>query len=157
MELYDFLDSQGVKWDNKLIDRTYSNLDKVIGKDVWICDYRYSGRRASDKPIRKVKPTLVRIYLNDEKHKVYYSPIHFREIGKSGKVKEKVIAPFDTTGYRCYTGVSLNIFTSEYECRKFFLHQLEQAKQEMKIAISEYTELFNKRIDEINKLITDNK
>lgn len=54
----------------------YENLDNVIGKDVWICDYRIND--PNNKPIRNVQPKMVRVFNNDNLPKnknVYYSPI----------------------------------------------------------------------------------
>lgn len=88
-----------------------------IGNIVWVCDYRYNDLSLS-KPIRHVPPTEVEIWSNDDLPKnkrVYYSSIHFRPIGK-----KVVIAPFDNTGFRSYTGVSLNVFLTEKEAKDHY-------------------------------------
>lgn len=105
----------------------YENLDNVIGKDVWICDYRIND--PNNKPIRNVQPKMVRVFNNDDLPKnknVYYSPIHFREI-KGDRVLSTIIKPYDNTGFRAYTGVCLNIFENKDDCICYFNGQLKEA------------------------------
>lgn len=95
-----------------------------IGDEVWICDYRFE--TVANKPIRHVVPQKVVIEDNSNlpaNKKIYYSSIHFLPLGKNGKPKKQVIAPFDNTGYRGYTGVSLQIFATEKECREAYVRQ----------------------------------
>ena len=80
------------------------NLDNVLGKHVWICDYRVNDK-AVQKPIRDVKPMEVVIAdANNCKKTIYYSPVYFQPV-KGKKVLSTVIAPIDNTGYRCSPGV----------------------------------------------------
>lgn len=98
------------------------------GKEVWICDYRYSD--FNNKPIRHVKPTKVNILNNSETDKrVNYSHSFFRE----GTKKSSVIKLFDNTGYRWYAGVPLKVFTEEAECREYYRNAAkENLKQFLK-------------------------
>lgn len=135
---------QGVSW-----DQTYKNLENVIGKQVWICDFRLN-KDKDIKPIRKITPKLVQVFSNDDLPKgknVYYSPVHFKEI-KKGKVLSTVIAPYDNTGYRTYTGVSVNIFDTEKECVDFFRKQCDEV-------IKEYNEEMERRMAEIQRRILE--
>ena len=85
------------------------NLDNILGKHVWICEYRVNDK-AVLKPIRDVKPMEVVIAdANNCKKTIYYSPVYFQPV-KGKKVLSTVIAPIDNTGYRCSPGVSVNIF-----------------------------------------------
>jgi hypothetical protein len=122
----------------------YKNADNIVGKEFWICDYRLNSDK-DNKPIRNVTPKLVKVFSNNDLPKnkrVYYSDVHFREV-KNNKVLTTVIAPFDNTGYRGFTGVSLNIFDDEKECRKHFVSQCNEA-------ICEYEEYIDKRKSEID-------
>lgn len=90
--------------------------------DFWVCDFRYDDY--GNKPIRHVEPTLVRASTNEnlpKNKKVYYSDHHFRPVGKNGLPTAKIIAPYDNTGFRSYTGKSLNIFLTEKECRAHYV------------------------------------
>lgn len=104
------------------------NLDKVLGKRVWICDYRVNDR-AVLKPIRDVKPTEVVIAdANKCTKTIYYSPVYFQPV-KGKKVLSTVIAPVDNTGFRCSPGVSVNIFDTKEDCVKCYREQVRQADE----------------------------
>lgn len=95
-----------------------------IGDEVWVCDYRYE--TVANKAIRHVVPQKVVVEDNSKlpaNKTVYYSNVHFLPVGANGKPKKQVIAPFDNTGYRGYTGVSLQIFATEQECRDAYVRQ----------------------------------
>lgn len=140
------------------IEWAYGNNFNLEENTVWICDYRL-GNRPLDKPIRHVKPMEVKIISNSELPKnkrVYYSNHHFRPLNKNGTVSSRIIPPYDTTGYRGYTGVSLNIFINEKECRNFYKKQCEKIKS---ILISEkntYINKFDNTISEVEDLIKNN-
>lgn len=88
-----------------------------LGDRLWVCDFRYED--INQKPIRNVPPQEVALIGNDqlpEGKKVYYSDFHFRTLTKTGQVSAKVIAPYDNTGYRGFTGISINIFKTKEEC-----------------------------------------
>lgn len=54
------------------------NLESVLGKMVWICDYR-ANADPTKKPIRNIKPTPVVVTDAKETSKaIYYSPVYFR-------------------------------------------------------------------------------
>ncbi len=104
------------------------NLDNILGKHVWICDYRVNDK-AVLKPIRDVKPMEVVIAdANNCKKTIYYSPVYFQPV-KGKKVLSTVIAPIDNTGYRCSPGVSVNIFNTREECVKCYREQVRQADE----------------------------
>lgn len=53
------------------------NLESVLGKMVWICDYR-ANADPTKKPIRNIKPTPVVVTDAKETSKtIYYSPVYF--------------------------------------------------------------------------------
>mgnify|MGYP000848428924 FL=1 len=155
MNLVDYFTYNSVEIERKGADVTYHNLENVIGKRVWICDYRLGEGGASNKPIRAITPKYVEISSNDTLPKsktVYYSPIHFREI-KKGKASSNIIAPYDNTGYRCYPGVSLNIFDKEKDCRDFFVKQCSEMLGCINADLKGITSMFNNKIIEVNELI----
>lgn len=92
------------------------------------------------------------VFNNDDlppNKRVYYSDHHFRPLGKKGEPISTVIAPYDNTGYRTYTGISLNIFFNEKECKDFYVNQCKvniQRIEEAKIRSSQY---FDQKISEI--------
>lgn len=109
-----------MKWEQYLIEN-----EKVDGNIVYITDIRLSDGNAY---IRNVPPTKVIITSNSELPKnknVYYSDYHFRKLGMKGQILKQVIAPFDNTGYRHYTGVSVNIFNTYEEAVEKYNEQLE--------------------------------
>ena len=124
------------------------------GQIVYICDYRYND--IFNKPIRHVEPTRVIVVSNEELPKnkrIYYSRTHFKPINKSGKVMSKIIAPFDNTGYRNFTGVCVNIFDSMEECIEkynkqceYILEEIENGKKEAILRFDNMKEKVNNRI-----------
>ena len=126
---------------------------------VWISDYRL-GEDPTSKPIRHVKPTKVKIVSNDNLPKnktVYYSNYHFRTLNKNGTISSKIIAPYDNTGYRSYTGVSLNIFMTEEECREHYLSQCEIIKSSLEEFKDSYARTFEYLIMGVDELINEYK
>ena len=126
---------------------------------VWISDYRL-GTDPTSKPIRHVKPTKVKIVNNDKlpkNKKVYSSNYHFRTLNKNGTISSKIIAPYDNTGFRSYTGVSLNIFMTEEECREHYLSQCESVKNALEEYKDIYMKTFDVLINEADELINEYK
>lgn len=104
---------------------------KLTGQEVWICDLRYENY--SEKPIRKVKPTLVTVRNNSELPKgtnIYYSDYHFAIKGKDGKFKNTIIKLFDNTGFRSFPGTPLMIFDNEQECRDYYEDRIAVVRAE---------------------------
>lgn len=142
----------------------YKELEELIlngeineGDRVWICDYRLNGSPL-EKPIRHVVPTEVIISHNNTLPKnktVYYSAYHFRGINKNGTPSSKIIAPYDNTGYRTYTGVSLNIFLDENECRKHYRKQCELIKDTIDDAKESYIITLNDILSSVNQEIIE--
>ena len=128
-----------------------------IGDEVWICDYRHDN--IYNQPIRHVPPQKVVIEDNDklpERKKVYYSAVHFLPIGVNGKPKKQVIAPFDNTGYRGYTGVSVQIFATEAECRASYRKMCETIKGQISEARAEMTARFDAMEQGLDEKIKEN-
>jgi len=127
-----------------------NNLLKA-GQVVYICDYRFID--INNKPIRHVKPTKVMVVDNSELPKnktVYYSETHFRPFTKTGKVSNKIIAPFDNTGYRYRTGGCVNIYDNMEEC-------IEKYNKQCELAINELNVGKTNAIDRFDGLIKDVK
>ena len=104
---------------------------KYIGQELWVCDYRYND--FNNKPIRHVKPTKVKCLSNNEtKNRIYYSECFFRE----GEKKSSLIKLFDNTGYRSFSGISLEVFTEEQEC----IEAYEIARKKIKKDFEKYKE-----------------
>ena len=156
MDLNEYLKLNGVVKISNILDTTYQNLEIVIGKKVWICDYRLNSN-CDAKPIRAVKPTFVELTSNDElppNKRVYYSPIHFREI-KNNKTTSKIIAPYDNTGYKSFTGVCLNIFENKNDCIEFYKKQLGIAKEQYKNKYNSIKNMIDTKINEIDSLCNE--
>lgn len=62
------------------------------------------------------------------KKSIYYSPVYFQPV-KGKKVLSTVIAPVDNTGFRCRSGVSVNIFDTKEACVKCYREQVRQADE----------------------------
>lgn len=162
MKLKDYLEDNGVVlWQENSVNgpqQTKSlamydyveGLDRVLGKMVWICDYR-ANEDPKKKPIRGIEPTPVVVTDAKETNKtIYYSPIYFRPV-KNGHVMSKVITPMDNTGYRGYTGESVNIFYTVEDCVKCYREQVRQAKAIYHKELARITNLFNARIGELSE------
>lgn len=161
MKLKDYLEDNGVVlWQENSVNgpqQTKSlamydyveGLDRVLGKMVWICDYR-ANEDPKKKPIRNIEPTPVVVTDAKETSKdIYYSPVYFRPV-KNGKVSSKVIAPMDNTGFRCHTGESVNIFYTVEDCVKCYREQVRQAKAVYEEELARITKLFNERIKKLD-------
>lgn len=153
MNLQEYFNHCGVVKVTKGFDTTYEKLENVVGKQVWVCDYRNSEKGADLKPIRNIKPLLVQICANDEKNSVYYSPVHFKEVKTNGKLNSRVIAPYDNTGYRCLTGTSLNIFEAKEECVKCFNNQLQVAIRDVEKESKSYKKHFEYKLSDLKSMI----
>ncbi|GAA4879094.1 hypothetical protein GCM10023310_69020 [Paenibacillus vulneris] len=127
--------------------------DKLnIGDIVYICDYRFND--IDNQPIRHIPPMKVVVCSNEDLPKnkrVYYSEVHFRPIGTNGKVQSRIIAPFDNTGYRAYTGTSLNIFYDEQKSKDFYRTQCKENIKRFNEAKVNKVAYYDKKIEEINK------
>lgn len=161
MKLKDYLEDNGVVlWQENSVkgpQQTKSlamydyveGLDRVLGKMVWICDYR-ANEDPKKKPIRNIEPTPVVVTDAKETSKdIYYSPVYFRPV-KNGKVLSKVIAPMDNTGFRCHTGESVNIFYTVEDCVKCYREQVRQAKAVYEEELARITKLFDERIKKLD-------
>lgn len=123
-----------------------------IGEEVWICDYRYND--IDNQPIRHITPRKVVVVSNEELPKnkrVYYSSFHFRPVNEKGKILSQVIAPYDNTGYRAYTGVSINIFYFEDECKKHYKKQCKENLKKFEAAKISKMEYYDQKINEIKE------
>ncbi|PHA03004.1 hypothetical protein COE51_01285 [Bacillus pseudomycoides] len=140
----------------------YKEFSKLIGSkikagdEVFICDYRFND--IDNKAIRHVKPQKVVLFSNDDLPKnktVYYSEYHFRPLNAKGKALSKIIAPYDNTGYRSYTGVSLNIFLTEEECVEHYKQQCEEIIERFEKAKLDKAKYFDEMINEVQEEINN--
>jgi hypothetical protein len=130
-----------MKWEEFL-----TSNEKVEGKKVYIVDVRLSDGNAF---LRNVPPTEVIITCNSElpkNKKVYYSNYHFRKLNKKGEPLKQIVAPFDNTGFRSYSGTSVNVFET-----------YEEAAQKYNKQLDEIVEHYGYRVSELNKLIENTK
>ena len=153
MNFKEWLEANNVIVQAGKLDTVYGNLENILDKQFWICDYRLNENKDS-KPIRSITPKLVKVFLNEslpKGKKVYYSPIHFKEV-KNGKTLSTVIAPYDSTGYRYYHGVSVSIFNTERECKDCFEQQCIEAIHAYNTKLEQVAKELNARMDEIHEL-----
>ena len=129
------------------------NLDNILGKHVWICDYR-ANADPTKKPIRNIKPTPVVVTDAKETSKtIYYSPVYFRPVNR-GKISSTVIAPLDNTGYRCCSGTSVNIFYTKEKCVKCYREQVRQANEIYEKEKARIIKEFDARMQILNDSLT---
>lgn len=120
-----------------------------IGDKVWVCDYRFNNEYIK-KPIRHVPPTKVMIDSNENtKKRVYYSDHHFKALNKKDEPTSKVIAPFDNTGFRSYTGIPVQVFYTEEEAQEYYQNRKAEIKEE---AIKEKESIMKEYDDFISSL-----
>lgn len=152
MQLREYLTSNKITIEHDFSSTTYGNLENVLGKEVWICDYR-CGEDIFKKPIRSIPPIKVKVFNAETARKnIYYSPIYFKEI-KGDKILSSEIAPCDNTGYRGRSGVSVNIFESESECQRCYGNQLMKAKEQYDKEFSYIKKLYDEKISWITNQI----
>ncbi|AFV21887.1 MULTISPECIES: hypothetical protein [Bacillus] len=136
----------------------YIDFEELIGDTVkegdkvWICDYRHNN--ILESAIRHVPPQEVAVIDNAKLPKnktVYYSSYHFRPLGKKGAPLSKIIVPYDNTGYRSITGISLNIFFTEEECRQCYKKQCEVIKEQIEYEKKRVENSMNLKMEDVNK------
>lgn len=128
---------------------TAENLSNVVGKTVWICDFRNNEKNVFGKPIRAVSPRQVMVCDAEKAKKtIYYSPIFFREI-KKGKLLATEINAVDNTGFRSIAGKSVQIFATKEECVTCYKKLLEKAIAERKKALAKITADINELEQEL--------
>lgn len=123
----------------------------LVGDDLWISDFRHDD--IMNKPIRNVAPTQVKVFSNEDlpaNKKVYYASYHFRPVGKNGKLLATVIAPYDNTGFRGYTGSSVNIFLTKDEAVESFKVQCDEVKNQIFAAKEIWEKRFNDMLAEVD-------
>lgn len=128
----------------------------VDGTHFWVVDFRHEN--VLEKPIRNVKPTEVVLMGNASLPKgkrVYYAEHHFRPIGKNGNPMAKVIAPYDNTGFRGYTGESLNIFHTKQEAVDFYKKQCEKVQEQLEEADKAWKIRHETILDDLNMRVAD--
>jgi len=129
---------------------------EMVGDIVWVCDFRKPD--LDKKPIRHVKPTKVIIKSNEDLPKnktVYYSMNHFSPINNKGKATSKIISPVDNTGYRSFSGVEINVFDNEVECKAYYRCQCQDVINRYHAKISCAVEVLRKQQLEIINLKND--
>ncbi len=108
---------------------------KYNGKYVYISDIRDNGN-PFEKLIRNIPPQKVLVRCNKHLNKnktIYYSESHFLGLNKNGEpLKSKVIAPYDNTGYRAFTGTPLKVFDNLKDCEESYNIQKEVIRNKMK-------------------------
>ena len=110
----------------------------MVNNVLWVCDYRY--KDIANKPIRHVKPIKVSLTHNSKtKKRVYYSDYHLAPFGKKGQVLKQVIPIFDNTGYRGYTGIPLQMFDTETECRDAYKLQQSEVLIQLEVWYTQAT------------------
>lgn len=129
-----------------------------IGKTFYVCDYRKPD--FNKKAIRNVKPT--KIIVLDQKHfeevgkkypRVYYSNFALIPIDSKGKLKySSPVPPYDTTGYRSYAGVPINVFDNYKECVEFYNYQIDNVVNLYKNYISTVVDSLTKEMGSIQEL-----
>lgn len=129
-----------------MIHSEYTKIHE-IGECVWICDYRIND--VDNKAIRHIKPQKVMVISNEELPKnktVYYSTFHFRPLNKKGEPLKQIIAPYDNTGFRSYSGESVNIFYKEKDCVDYYVQQCEKIICKYKDAIEQKVNYYKNQI-----------
>lgn len=122
------------------------------GEIVFVCDYRRPD--IHKKAIRCVQPTKVMVCNNEEnppRKTVYYSKSHFVPVGVGDVPLKKVIAPFDNTGYRSYTGESVQVFETYAECVACWNKQLDTVRRALHTYRTRIHADLDKEIAELNE------
>lgn len=107
-----------MKIDIKLLTEEDS---EYVGKDLWIAEVNRKTERG-----RYVTPQLAQLTPNSEAGKtIYYSSNYFKPYSDKGKLLKKVVAIFDNTGFRSFTGNPISVFDNEAECKQWFNEQIQ--------------------------------
>ena len=128
----------------------------LIGRIVWVCDFRQPD--LNKKAIRHVKPTKVAVRSNNELPKnkrVYYSLTHFSPVNKKGKVTARIISPVDNTGSRSRSGDEINVFDNEADCKQYYKNQCAKIISLYEEAINNSVASLKERQQEVIRLKDD--
>ena len=119
---------------------------------IWVCDFRQYDM--TQKPIRNVRPTQVKVRPNTEtKNTIYYSESFMSPLSKkTGEPLSKEIKIFDNTGWRSYAGVPLAAFTTEEECVAHYITQCDVIIVMLEKALACAGESLKQQIDIVKKL-----
>lgn len=139
------------------ISEVTKNFESV-GTTFYVCDYRKPD--FNKKAIRNVKPT--KIIVLDQKHfeevgkkypRVYYSNFAIIPVDGKGNLKySNHIPPYDTTGYRSYAGVPINVFDNYEECVDFYNQQVDIVTNDYEKYISTIVNSLTKEMENIKEL-----
>jgi len=116
----------------------------TTGTRVWITDFRH--RDIMQKPIRHIPPTHVEIH-GDGKSSTpimrtpYSVNYYFSPIGRSGKLSNKVVLPYDNTAY----GEAVHVFYDLEDAKAHYRTQCEDIRRQ----IIEARAIENARFDRI--------
>lgn len=143
-----------MKLDISEVTKNSSNISKTF----YVCDYRKPD--FNKKAIRNIKPT--KIVVLDQKHfeevgkkypRVYYSNFALIPVDSKGKLKySSPVSPYDTTGYRSYAGVPINVFDNYEECVEFYNYQIDNVVNLYKNYISTVVNSLTKEMESIQEL-----
>lgn len=96
------------------------------GVTVWATDIRMSG---GDQYIRNVRAVEGIVTHRDNVNKnIYYADYAIIKMGKRGPTKQ-VIAFYDNTGFRSYTGTSINVYFTKEEAIEEAISQLKEIEE----------------------------
>lgn len=126
-----------------------NNIDP-IGLDVWVTDVRLSQK---EELIRNVQAEQFMIAPASEAGRnVYYADHILQKYGKKGRPVRQFISIYDTTGYRSYPGVSVNIYLNEKDAKQKLIEQLKDLKSYYSKKSKEYNEKEEQAKTEIEEL-----
>lgn len=122
----------------EFIEHCDKNGIDPIGKDVWVTDVRLSQKEELIRNIHAER--FVIVPASDAGRTIYYADHVLQKYGKKGKPIKQFISIYDTTGFRSYPGVSVNIYFNERDAKEKLIQQLENL---------EY--FYNEKSNEYNK------
>lgn len=135
-----------------VIDIEKVTSGSMNGEYVWVCGYRQPD--LNKKPIRNVPPQKVLVASADSvKGNVYYSKSVFLKLNKKGEPTKSAIKVFDNTGYRFYTGVSVNVFDNEAECKAKWKDQVSDVIGQLEYKKSIAVLAIQNQIDDLNSML----
>lgn len=130
--------------------------EKYVGQKLWVCDYR---KDIDKKATRHVKPTQVYIAGSRDfcdaglEPRIYYSYVGFAKLKKNGEPNLKqLIPPFDTSGYRSYAGIGVEVYDNEEECIEAYNKAVDEVVEKYETELRYVMQRFAAEMNEIRNL-----
>lgn len=120
----------------ELLQYGRDNGINIEGMELWVTDVRLSNGEELIRNIEAEKYVVVPA--SDAPRTIYYATHALQKIGKKGTPIKQYTPFYDNTGYRRYTGESVNVYFTEDEAKKKLAEQYGRIERYYQHKLEEY-------------------